>query len=164
MIRKWRLKWADEESAWAIVSDYCTSATLSWSWRYDGGWILNDEIILKGSLNGVSHKKSEDGISIQKNYPQTGALNPDVCMREWLSANRFSSGPWDTKLKGLKRPFSELTDAEKSMQTTDEILDSEIEGWDLISISEIPLFAKTIDDAVEWTTYLINEETPLYNN
>ena len=160
--RRWRLQWADEESAWAIVSDYCTPATLSWSWRYDGGWILNDQILFKGKLNGVSHKKSEDGISVQKNYSQTGALNPDICMREWLSSGRFSLGPWDSKLKGLKRPFSELTDAEKSIQTTDETLDSEIEDWDLISISDIPLFAKTLDDAAEWTIHLINDETPGY--
>tara|TARA_B100000925_G_scaffold193349_1_gene146327 strand:- start:1237 stop:2913 length:1677 start_codon:yes stop_codon:yes gene_type:complete len=160
--RRWRLKWADEESAWAIVSEFCTSATLSWSWRYDDGWVLDDEILFKGRLNGVSRNKSEDGIQVENNYPQTGALNPDVCMREWLSTNRFSSGPWDTSLKGLKRPFSQLSNAEKSMQTTDEILENDAEGWDLISISEIPLFAKTIDDAVEWTTYLINEETPGY--
>lgn len=160
--RRWRLQWADEESAWAIVSEYCTPATLSWSWRYDGGWIINDEIILKGNLNGVSKKESENGISVQKSYPQTGTLNPDVCMREWLSSGRFSSGPWDTKLKGLKRPFFELTVAERSMQTTDEILDSEIEGWDLISISELPLFTKTLDDATDWAIHLINEETPGY--
>lgn len=160
--RRWRLQWADEESAWAIVSDYCTPATLSWSWRYDGGWVLNNEIIFKGNLNGVSHKKSEDGIPVLKNYPQTGALNPDICMREWLSSGRFSLGPWDPKLKGLKRPFSELTDAERSMQTTNETLDSEIEDWDLISISDIPLFAKTLDDAAEWAVHLINDETPGY--
>ena len=60
------------------------------------------------------------------------------------------------------RPFAELSDAEKSMQTTNEELDSEIEGWDYISIRDLPLFAKTIDDASDWVIYLLNEETPGY--
>jgi len=160
--RRWRIQWADEESAWAIVSEYCTPATLSWSWQYDGFWALNDEIILKGNLNGLSHKKSENRVFIQKSYPQTGVLNPDICMREWLSKGRFSSGPWVSNLGGLTRPFAQLSGAEKSMQITNEVLESEIEGWDHISISEIPLFAKTLDDASDWVIYLINEETPGY--
>ena len=160
--RRWRLQWTDEDSAWAIVSEYCSKATLSWSWTFDNSWIQDRDIVLKGNLNGVSNKKSEDGISVQSSFSHTGALNPDVCMRNWLSAGRFTTGPWDTNLKGLKKPFSELSDAEKSLQITDEILDNEIEEWEYISINEIPLFSKNLDDATDWTIYLINEETPGY--
>ena len=160
--RRWRLQWTDEESAWAIVETYCSQAKLSWSWKYENGWVLNDEIVFKGTLNGASIKKTEDRINVQKRYPQTSALNPDICIREWLTGGRFSSGPWDSKLNGLTRPFSDLNKAEKSMQTTDEILDSEVEEWDLISIREIALYSKTLDDAADWAIHLINEETPGY--
>jgi hypothetical protein len=99
---------------------------------------------------------------VNQKYPHTGALKPELCITEWLTKGRFSSGPWDPKLKGLKRPFAELNNAEKSMQTTNETLDGEIEGWDHISIREIPLFAKTLEDACDWAIHLINEETPGY--
>ena len=33
--RRWRLQWTDEDSAWAIISDYSTSASISWNWQYD---------------------------------------------------------------------------------------------------------------------------------
>ena len=49
------------------------------------------------------------------------------------------------------------------MQTTDEVLDSQdLEDWDRISIRDIPLFTKTLDDATDWVIHLINEETPGY--
>lgn len=160
--RRWRLQWTDEESAWAIVDTYCSQAKLSWSWKYENGWVLNDKIIFKGTLNGASTRKTEGRINVQKRFPQTSALNPDICMREWLTGDRFSSGPWDSKLNGLTRPFSDLNKAEKSMQTTDEILDSEVEEWDLISIREIALYSKTLEDAADWAIHLINEETPGY--
>ena len=160
--RRWRIQYSQKESAWAMQEKFCTPASLSWFWRYDNGWVLDDEIVLKATLSGTTTKPGEDRISVGKNCPQIGALNPGHCIREWLTTGRFSSGPWDGKLGGLTRPFSELTDAEKSMQTTDEILKSEIEEWDYISIKEIPLFAKTFDDAADWAIYLINEETPGY--
>ena len=90
-------------------------------------------------------------------------MNPESCIREWLTKGRFTSGPWDGKLGGLKRPFSELNNAEKSMQATDEVLDSnDLEDWDRVSLREIPLFTKTLDDATDWAIHLINEETPGY--
>lgn len=160
--RRWRIQYSQKESAWAMQEKFCTPASLSWFWRYDNGWVLDDEIVLKATLSGTTTKPSEDRISVGKNCPQIGALNPEHCIREWLTTGRFSSGPWDGKLGGLARPFSELTDAEKSMQTTDEILKNEVEEWDYISIKEIPLFAKTFDDAADWAIHLINEETPGY--
>ena len=48
------------------------------------------------------------------------------------------------------------------MQITDEVLENEIEEWDRISIREIPLFSKNLDDATDWVIHLINEETPGY--
>ena len=160
--RRWHIQYSQKESAWAMQEKFCTPATLSWFWRYEDGWVLDDEIVLKATLVGTTMKPSEDRISVDKNCPQIGALNPEHCIREWLTTGRFSSGPWDGKLGGLTRPFSELTDAEKSMQTTDEILKNEVEEWDYISINEIPLFAKTFDDAADWSIHLINEETPGY--
>ena len=49
------------------------------------------------------------------------------------------------------------------MQTTDEVLDSQdLEDWDRISIRDIPLYTKTLDDATDWVIHLINEETSGY--
>ena len=161
--RRWRLQYAEDQSAWAIQEKFCAPAKLSWSWKYDDGWLLDDEIVFGGKISGCSKKPAEDGISVNKNYPQTGALNPESCIREWLTKGRFTSGPWDGKLGGLKRPFSELSNAEKSMQTTDEVLDgNELEDWDRVTLREIQLFTKTLDDATDWAIHLINEETPGY--
>lgn len=161
--RRWRLQYTEDQSAWAIQEKFCAPAKLSWSWKFENGWLLDDEILLKGKISGCSKKPTEDGFSVNKTYPQTGALNPDSCIREWLTKGRFASGPWDGKLGGIKRPFSQLTNAEKSMQTTDEVLDeNDIEDWDRVSLREVPLFTKTLDDAADWVIHLINEETPGY--
>ena len=61
-----------------------------------------------------------------------------------------------------RRPYSDLSDAEKSLQLTNETLRDEIEDWDEIVLTELPLFAKNVEDASEWVLYLINEETPGY--
>ena len=55
----------------------CSPAKLSWSWKYDEGWLLDDDIVLKGKFLDRSKKPAEDGISVDKSYPQTGALNPE---------------------------------------------------------------------------------------
>ena len=160
--RRWRIQYTKNGSSWALQKKFCSSAKLSWSWKYDEGWILDENIFLKGTISGTSKKPANDMINVNKAYPQTGSLNPDHLIREWLSKGRFSSGPWVSNLGGLTRPFAQLSGAEKSMQITNEVLESEIEEWDHISISEIPLFAKTLDDASDWVIYLINEETPGY--
>lgn len=160
--RSWRLQWTDEDSAWAIVGEYCSRATLSWSWRFDGSWIQDGKIVFRGELNGISNKKSEDGVSVQHSFSHTGALNPDVCMRNWLSSGRFSKGPWDNNLRGLKKPYSMLSASEKSLQMTNEVLENEIDDWEYISINDIPLFPKNLEDATDWAIYLMNEETPGY--
>ena len=160
--RRWRLQYTEKESAWALQEKFCEPATLSWSWKYDDEWSTDQTISLNGSVSGASRKGGDAQFKVNQKYPHTGALKPELCINKWLTKGRFSSGPWDPKLKGLKRPFAELNNAEKSMQTTDEKLDGEIEGWDHISIREIPLFAKTLEDACEWVIHLINEETPGY--
>lgn len=160
--RRWRVQYTKNGSSWALQKKFCSSAKLSWSWKYEEEWILDHNIFLKGAISGINKKSVNDRTNFNKAYPQIGSLNPDHLIREWLSTGRFSSGPWVSNLGGLTRPFAQLSNAEKSMQTTNERLENEIEGWDRISISEIPLFAKTLDDASDWVIYLINEETPGY--
>jgi len=160
--RRWRIKYSKKESAWARQQKFCTPATLSWTWSYDGNWALDSQISLNSHLSGTSKNDEKDRVPVNQSYTHTGAINPESSIHDWLTQGRFNSGPWNGKLGGLMRPFAELSDAEKSMQTTNEELDSEIEGWDYISIRDLPLFAKTIDDASDWVIYLLNEETPGY--
>ena len=70
--------------------------------------------------------------------------------------------PWDSSLGGICRPYSDLSDA-KSLQLTNEALRDEIEDWDEIVLTELPLFAKNVEDASEWVLYLINENTRIHN-
>ena len=160
--RRWRIKYSQKESAWARQQKFCTPATLSWAWSYDGTWTLDDQISLTSRLSGTSRNSEKTRVAVNENFHQMGVVNPESSIREWLTQGRFASGPWDSKLGGLMRPFAKLSDAEKSMQTTNEELEDEIEGWNYISIRDLPLFSKTIDDASDWVIYLINEETPGY--
>ncbi len=48
--RRWRLQYAEGQSAWAIQEKFCTPAKLSWSWKYNDGWLLDEEIVLKGKF------------------------------------------------------------------------------------------------------------------
>jgi hypothetical protein len=95
-------------------------------------------------------------------YPQTGVLDPASTIREWLSKGRFSKGPWDAKLMGLKRPFSELNESEKTRFTTDEVLDSEADDWNEVIIKSIPLIARTLEDASDWAGHILLQQTPAY--
>lgn len=160
--RKWKIKYKDGESSWARPDKFCTPATLSWRWTYNNGWSVDETVALAGVIKGNSKSQSEDGIQVKKTFPQSGVLNPDSKIREWLSKGRFKNGPWDSSLGGICRPYSDLSDAEKSLQFTNETMKDEIEDWDEIVLTELPLFAKNLEDASEWVLYLINEETPGY--
>ena len=39
--RRWRIKYSKKESAWARQQKFCTPATLSWTWSYDGNSLIH---------------------------------------------------------------------------------------------------------------------------
>jgi len=161
--RRWQINWTDKGSSWAIVEKFCTPAELVWNWNLDeGNWTVEDQLNLKCKLIGTSNNKDKDGTVVTNNYPHTGTLDPETSIRDWLSSGRFAQGGWDVKLQGLKRPYSELTESEKFQYTTDEVLKSEADGWDEVKINAIPLLAKTPEDAVEWSSFILQNQTPGY--
>ena len=161
--RRWQINWTDKGSSWAIVEKFCTPAELVWNWNLDeGNWTVENQLNLKCKLIGTSNNKDKDGTVVQNNYPHKGNLDPETSIRDWLSSGRFAQGGWDVKLQGLKRPYPELTESEKLQYTTDEVLKSEADGWDEVKINAIPLLAKTPEDAVEWSSFILQNQTPAY--
>ena len=45
---------------------------------------------------------------------------------------------------------------------TNEVLDHEAESWDEVVINGIPLLARTLEDATEWVSFILQEQTPGY--
>ena len=161
--RRWQINWTNKGSSWCIADKYGTPAELVWNWNLDEGkWIVEDQLELKCKLIGTSPIKDKDGALVTSNYPHTGTLDPGTCIRDWLSSGRFAQGGWDVKLQGLKRPYSELTDSEKLQYTTNEVLHNEADGWDEVKITSIPLLAKTLEDATEWSSFILENQTPGY--
>ena len=161
--KRWQINWTDKGSSWAIVEKFCTPAELVWNWNLDeGNWTVEDQLKLKCKLIGTSISKDKDGTVVTNNYPHTGSLDPETSIRDWLSSGRFAQGGWDVKLQGLKRPYSELAESEKLQYTTDEVLKSEADGWDEVKINTIPLLAKTLEDAAEWSSFILQNQTPAY--
>lgn len=161
--RRWQINWTNKGSSWCIADKFGTPAELVWNWNLDEGkWTVEDQLELKCKLIGTSPIKDKDGAVVTSNYPHTGTLDPETCIRDWLSSGRFTQGGWDVKLQGLKRPYSELTDSEKLQYTTNEVLDNEADGWDEVKINAIPLLAKTLEDATEWSSFILENQTPGY--
>ncbi len=161
--RRWQINWTNEGSSWCIADKFGTPAELVWNWNLDEGkWIVENQLELKCKLIGTSPNKDKDGAVVTSNYPHTGTLDPETCIRDWLSTGRFSQGGWDVKLQGLKRPYSELTDSEKLQYTTNEVLNNEADGWDEVIINSIPLIAKSLEDATEWSSFILENQTPGY--
>jgi len=161
--KRWQINWTDKGSAWTIAEKFCTPAELVWNWNLDeGNWTVEDQLNLKCKLIGTSKNKDKDGTVVTNNYSHTGTLDPETSIRDWLSSGRFAQGGWDVKLQGLKRPYSELTEFEKLQYTTDEVLKSEADGWDEVKINAIPLLAKTLEDAAEWSSFILQNQTPGY--
>mgnify|MGYP006150497715 FL=1 len=160
---RWQINWTDRGSSWAIIEKFCTPAELVWKWGlYEGTWTVDDELNLKCKLIGTSNNKEKDGVVVTNNYQQTGALDPETCIRDWLSSGRFTKGAWNVELQGLKRPFSELNVSEKLQYTTNEVLKSEADGWDEVIINSIPLLARTQEDAADWASFVLENQTPAY--
>ena len=113
---------------------------------------------LKCKLIGTTTNKDKDGQVVTDKFPHTGSMDPEKSIRDWLNSGRFTLGGWDVKLHGLKRPFAELTDTEK-LQCYDEYLDHEAEDWDQVVINGIPLLARTLEDATEWASFILQEQT-----
>ena len=143
--RRWQISWTDTGSSWCIAEKFSTPA-----------------LELKCKLLGTSPNKDKDGQVVTSKYPHTGTLDPESSIRDWLSSGRFTQGGWDVKLQGLKRPYSELTESEKLQYTTDEVLNNEADGWDEVKINAIPLLAKTLEDATEWSSFILENQTPGY--
>ena len=161
--RRWQISWTDKGSSWCIAEKFGTPAELVWNWNLDEGkWTIEEQLNLNCKLMGTSSNKDKDGQLVTSNYPHTGTLDPETSIRDWLSSGRFSQGGWDVKLQGLKRPYSELTESEKLQYTTDEVLKSEADGWDEVKINAIPLLAKTLEDATEWSSFILQNQTPGY--
>jgi hypothetical protein len=161
--RRWQISWTHKGSSWCIAEKFGTPAELVWNWNLDEGkWTVEDQLELKCKLRGTSPNKDKDGQVVTSNYSHTGTLDPETSIRDWLSSGRFSQGGWDVKLQGLKRPYSELTESEKLQYTTDEVLKSEADGWDEVKINSISLLAKTPEDAVEWASFILQNQTPAY--
>ena len=161
--RRWKISWTDEGSSWCIAERYGTPAELVWNWNLDEGkWTVEEQLNLNCMLIGTSSNKDKDGQKVTSNYPHTGALDPETSIRDWLSSGRFAQGGWDVKLQGLKRPYSELTESERLQYTTDETLKSEADGWDEVIIKSIPLLAKTLEDATQWSSFILQNQTPGY--
>ena len=161
--RRWKISWTDKGSSWCIAEKYWTPAELVWNWKLDEGkWTVEEQLNLKCMLIGTSSNKDKDGQKVTSNYPHTGALDPETSIRDWLSSGRFAQGGWDVKLQGLKRPYSELTESERLQYTTDETLKSEADGWDEVIIKSIPLLAKTLEDATQWSSFILQNQTPGY--
>jgi len=161
--RRWQISWTDKGSSWCIAEKFGTPAELVWNWNLDEGkWTVEDQLNLNCKLIGTSSNKDKDGQKVTSNYSHTGTLDPETSIRDWLSSGRFSQGGWDVKLHGLKRPYSELTESEKLQYTTDEVLKSEADGWDEVKINAIPLLAKTLEDATEWSSFILENQTPGY--
>ena len=161
--RRWQINWTNKGSSWCIADKFGTPAELVWNWNLDEGkWTVEDQLELKCKLIGTSPIKGKDGAVVTSNYPHTGTLDPEICIRDWLSSGRFTQGGWDVKLQGLKRPYSELTESERLQYTTDETLKSEADGWDEVIIKSIPLLAKTLEDATQWSSFILQNQTPGY--
>jgi len=161
--RRWQISWTDTGSSWCIAEKFGTPAELVWNWNLgEGKWAVEDQLELKCKLLGTSPIKDKDGQVVTSKYPHTGILDPESSIRDWLSSGRFTQGGWDVKLQGLKRPYSELTESEKLQYTTDEVLNNEADGWDEVKINSIPLLAKTLEDATEWSSFILENQTPGY--
>jgi hypothetical protein len=161
--RRWKINWTDKGSSWCIAEKFGTPAELVWNWVLDERkWFVEDHLNFKCQLNGTSMNMEKDGQKVSNNYTHTGTLDPETSIRDWLSSGRFAHGGWDVKLQGLKRSYSELTDAEKLQYTTDEVLENEADGWDEVIIKSIPLLAKTLDDATQWSSFILQNQTPGY--
>lgn len=161
--RRWQINWTNKGSSWSIAEKFGTPAELVWNWNLDEGkWTVEDQLELKCQLVGTSLNKDKDGQVVTSNYSHTGTLDPETSIRDWLSSGRFAQGGWDVKLQGLKRPYSELTESEKLQYTADEVLKSEADGWDEVKINAIPLLAKTLEDAAEWSAFILQNQTPGY--
>jgi hypothetical protein len=161
--RRWQINWTNKGSSWSIAEKFGTPAELVWNWNLDEGkWTVEDQLELKCKLVGTSPNKDKDGQVVTSNYSHTGTLDPETSIRDWLSSGRFAQGGWDVRLQGLKRPYSELTESEKLQYTTDEVLKSEADGWDEVKINAIPLLAKTLEDAAEWSSFILQNQTPGY--
>jgi len=161
--RRWQISWTDTGSSWCIAEKFSTPAELVWNWNLgEGKWAVEDQLELKCKLLGTSPNKDKDGQVVTSKYPHTGTLDPESSIRDWLSSGRFTQGGWDVKLQGLKRPYSELTESEKLQYTTDEVLNNEADGWDEVKINAIPLLAKTLEDATEWSSFILENQTPGY--
>jgi len=161
--RRWQISWTNKGSSWCIAEKFGTPAELVWNWVLDeGNWTVEEQLNLNCKLIGTSSNKDKDGQVVTSNYSHTGTLDPEISIRDWLSSGRFAQGGWDVKLQGLKRPYSELTESEKLQYTTDEVLKSEADGWDEVKINAIPLLAKTLEDAAEWSSFILQNQTPGY--
>lgn len=162
--RRWQLHWTEKGSSWSMIEKFCQPAHLTWNWTLDddGNWEIDDELILTCKLSGTTGNIENDGQTVMNSYPQTGVLDPASSIRDWLTKGRFAKGPWDAKLMGLKRPYSELDESEKTRFTTDEKLDSEADAWDEVILKSIPLIARTLEDASEWAGHILLQQTPAY--
>lgn len=161
--RRWQISWTNKGSSWCIAEKFGTPAELVWNWKLDEGkWVIGEHLNLTCKLNGTSTSKDKDGQKVTSNYPHTGVLDPETSIRDWLSSGRFAQSGWDVKLNGLKRPYSEITDSERLQYTTDEILRNEADGWDEVIIKSIPLLAKTLEDATQWSSFILQNQTPGY--
>lgn len=162
--RRWKLHWTEKGSSWSIVEKFCRPADLTWNWALDddGNWKVDEDLILTCKLFGTTGNKDNDGKTVINSYPHTGELDPASSMRDWLTKGRFAKGPWDAKLLGLKRSYSELNESEKTRFTTDETLHSEANGWDEVILTSIPLIARTLEDASEWAGHILLQQTPAY--
>lgn len=161
--RRWQISWTNKGSSWCIAEKFGTPAELVWNWNLDEGkWVIGEHLNLSCKLNGTSTSKDKDGQKVISNYPHTGFIDPETSIRDWLSSGRFAQSGWDVKLNGLKRPYSELTDSERLQYTTDEVLKNEADGWDEVIIKSIPLLARTLEDATQWSAYILQNQTPGY--
>ena len=161
--KRWQICWTNKGSSWSIAEKYNTPADLVWNWNLeDGNWHVEDQLELKCKLIGTTTNKDKDGQVVRDKFPHTGSMDPEKSIRDWLNSGRFAQGGWDVKLHGLKRPFAELTDTEKLQYMTNEVLDHEAEDWDEIVINGIPLLARTLEDATEWASFILQEQTPGY--
>ena len=65
------------------------------------------------------------------------------------------------KVTRFEEALFELTESERLQYTTDETLKSEVDGWD--SYNQInSLLAKTLEDATQWSSFILQNQTPGY--
>ena len=162
--KRWRLHW--NKGAWASVEKYKSRAELKWHWSLndENEWNAEPTLSLRGSLNGTTKNKDQDGKSFQTSCDNAFEFEPSECIATWLSQGRFSKSQWDIKLNGMRRRFEELDTAERLRWSIHLGLEPEETGdWaGDVSIEDMPLYAYNNEDAAHWIQYLIREHVKGY--